>query len=97
METRRQFDSEFKREALQLARESGKSVAAIAKDLGICPSQLYYWRRHEAVNNTDSFPGKGHLLPKDDEIRKLKKDLRDAQMERDILKKAMAVFSRQPI
>lgn len=95
MLTRRVFDSEFKRAAVKLALESGKRVSEVARDLGIRDGLLHRWIKQMNEDGAESaFPGKGHLKPEDEELRRLQKELRDVQEERDILKKAIAIFSR---
>jgi transposase len=47
-------------------------------------------------DNDNAFPGTGHLKPADEELRRLKRQLEDVTEERDILKKALAIFSKRP-
>lgn len=96
---RRKYDRDFKRNAVLLSGESGKSVPEVAENLGIRQDLLYRWRR-EYVNSNGRpvFPGNGReaLTEEQRKIKELEKKLRDTEMERDILKKAMAIFSRAP-
>ena len=94
---RRKFDQDFKRNAVLLCAEPGRSVVEVAQNLGIGKDLLYRWRReYHRANGQYVFPGNGveALTPDQKQIRELKKKLRDTEMERDILKKAMAIFSR---
>lgn len=93
---RTKYDSDFKRNAVQLAEESDKTVAEIADDLGIGKDLLYRWRREYRARHGLAFPGNGKeaLTSQQQKIRELEKKLKDTEMERDILKKAMAIFSR---
>lgn len=93
---RKQHDREFKLEAVRLITDRGRTIKSVAEDLGIHPNMLSRWRRQFIKEQGDAFPGKGHLTPQEEEIRQLKKKLADVKEERDILKKAMAVFSRHP-
>ncbi len=96
-EPRRKFDQDFKRNAVLLCAEPGRSVVEAAKNLGIGKDLLYRWRReYHSANGQYVFPGNGveALNPDQKRIRELEKKLRDTEMERDILKKAMAIFSR---
>lgn len=96
-EPRRKFDQDFKRNAVLLCAEPGRSVVEVAKNLGIGKDLLYRWRReYHRANGQYVFPGNGveALNPDQKRIRGLEKKLRDTEMERDILKKAMAIFSR---
>jgi hypothetical protein len=67
-EKRRTFSEEFKRNALELVRTSGKTAAAVARDLGIDSGLLNRWRREEAKegNDTKAFSGQG--VPRDEEV-----------------------------
>jgi transposase len=95
-EQRRRFDREFKFEAVRLATRGDKTMTQVALDLGISTNVLSRWKRQLTDDPAFAFPGKGHLKPADEELRKLKKELRDVTEERDILKKALAIFSRTP-
>jgi len=92
---RRHFTREFKRDAVQLVTEKGMPVGRIARDLDIHPNLLHLWRRKFLKDGEKAFTGKGRVKPENAEIRKLRKDLEKAREERDILKKALAVFSKQ--
>ena len=97
LEPRRKFDQDFKRNAVLLCAEPGRSVVEVAENLGIGKDLLYRWRReYHMTNGQYVFPGNGieALNPDQKRIRELTKKLRDTEMERDILKKAMAIFSR---
>lgn len=95
---RRKYDSDFKRQAIQLVESSEKTFSEIAENLGIRSDLLYRWRKEAMARGELAFPGKGKeaLTSQEKEIRELKKRLKDAEMERDILKKAMAIFSKAP-
>ena len=90
----KQYNKEFKQEALKLVVEQGRPAANVARELGIKLGTLYTWVDKYKKNGQDSFPGKGYLIPQDEKMRRLEKELKEVTMERDILKKAMAVFSR---
>ncbi len=96
MEKRRKYDKEFKVEAVKLVTDRGTSVSEAARNLGIHPNLLHKWVKQYLADASDSFPGKGRLKPQDEDMRKLKKRLADAEQERDILKKALAIFSKEP-
>jgi transposase len=93
---RRKYDREFKIEAVRLVTRGDKTQTQVARDLGVSANQLAHWKQHFTTDPKDAFPGKGHLKPADEELRQLKKQLRDVTEERDILKKALAIFSRTP-
>jgi transposase len=96
MGERRRFDAEFKREAVRLVTEEGRRICEVAKNLGVHENLLYKWKRKVEEEQEAAFPGKGRQLGKDAEIAELKKQLRNAELERDILKKAVAIFSKTP-
>lgn len=90
---RRSFSKEFKLEAVLLVVEGGKSVAQAARDLGIRPGLLGRWKQEYEQERENAFPGKGNLKP-EDELRQLRKENARLRMERDILKKAAVIFSK---
>ena len=89
---RRKYDREFKVQAVKLSLEKGKTVKDVAEDLGISAGNLTRWRREYREDSEHSFPGMGKLKPEDEEMRKLRKENADLKRERDILKKALAIF-----
>jgi transposase-like protein len=95
-QNRRQFDAEFKREAVRLSQEPGRTMASVARDLGIGETNLWRWRKKLAESGESAFPGTGHVSADHEELRRLRRELTDVTEERDILKKALAVFSRRP-
>lgn len=91
------YTSEFKERAVKLSYDGDKSVAGLAADLGIATNMLHRWRREyrigvEKGNGYKVFAGRGR--PRDEELEQLRKALRQAEMERDILKKAAAYFAQ---
>lgn len=92
---RRRFDKQFKLDALRMVQENDRPIASIARDLGIHPNVLYRWREQLLADPDHAFPGKGKLKPEDEELRKLRRENEILKEERDILKKALAVFSRR--
>lgn len=96
IQNRRKYDSDFKRNAVMLAQEPGRSVSEVAEKLGISKDLIYQWRKAMERKGELAFPGKGieALTEEQKRIRELEKKLKDTEMERDILKKAMAIFSR---
>jgi transposase len=93
---RRQYTQEFKREAVRLSETGEKSAAQVARDLGIPPQQLYKWRAELRGHGSAAFPGAGQLHA-DAEVAQLRRELAQVQQERDILKKALAIFSRSAL
>jgi transposase len=83
------YTREFKVEAVQLVKSSGKPMSQIARDLGISDSALYQWCKHLEKQGEQAFPGSGHQRVQEEEIRRLKRELDVTRQERDILKRAM--------
>ena len=93
---KKHFDKEFKIEAVRLASEPGNTQTKIERDLGISQGIISRWKRELKLDGEDAFPGKGRLKPQDEELRRLKRDNERLRRERDILKKAVAIFSEDP-
>ena len=91
---RRRFDTQFKLDALRLIQESNRKISDIARELGIRPELLYRWKGEHAADPEQAFPGKGHMKPDEEYVRRLERELAQARQERDILKKALAYFSK---
>ncbi len=93
--TRQKYDREFKRKAVELSFARG-NAKEIAEELGIRQELLYRWRREYQQYDKNSFPGQGKpkMTDLERENAHLQKELRDARMERDILKKAVSIFSK---
>lgn len=93
--TRKKYDRAFKERAVELSEER-KNLSELARELGIYPSQLYKWRKEAKEFGEGSFPGNGNLkqTPEQERILALEKKLKDTELERDILKKAIGIFSK---
>ena len=92
---RRKYDRQFKEEAVRLVTE-GRQVTDVARSLGIHENLLRTWKRKHREDPTGSFPGKGHVKPQDEELRRLQKENASLKEDREILKKALAIFSKHP-
>ena len=94
---RRRFTRAFKVEAVELLLRGDKSGVEVARNLGIRVELLYRWKSEYENNREHSFPGMGHLAdPEEERTRNLERELASVTQERDILKKALAIFSRTP-
>jgi transposase len=93
-EARRQYTEEFKEGALRLIEQEDKTISQIARDLGIRRDMLQRWKREAEQQGLQAFPGHGN--PRDEELARLKKENAELKEERDILKKALAIFSKRP-
>ena len=93
---RRSYTREFKIEAVLLVTDSDLTVKQVAKDLDIPSYSLYKWIDQYSDDPKEAFPGKGKQTSEAEEINALKREVNRLRMERDILKKAMAIFSNDP-
>jgi transposase len=93
---RRTYSAEFKEEALALLQSSGKTMHALEQELGISHGLLKQWKRRAAEAGKQAFPGHGNLKADDAELRRLRREVEILRQERDILKKAMVIFSQGP-
>ena len=95
MNKRRKFDREFKDMVVQLSYNRD-DITALAAEMDLRSDLIYRWRREAEVHQQGRYPGQGNKILTEDqkEIARLKKQLRDAQIERDILKKAVSIFSK---
>ena len=91
---RRRFSRQFKQDAVNLVTEQEYSVAEAARNLDINANMLSRWKR-ELADDSEAFRGNGKLSAEQEEIRRLKRELNKARMERDILKKATAFFANE--
>jgi transposase len=87
-EIRKKYDEDFKKNAVKLSYASPKSVKEIADDLGIHENLLYNWRRKYTADGD-----KTKYATLEEENRALRRELAEARMERDMLKKAAAYFA----
>jgi len=89
-EKKKRYDQDFKISAVKMVTEGGHKAAEVARSLGIHANQLYNWKRKFTDHGDKAFPGKGNLT----ELAALRRKLREVEMERDILKKAVGIFSK---
>jgi transposase len=88
------YSREFKEDAVRLVTEKGIPVTQVAMDLGIHENTIYKWMRQYKADPGGAFPGKGRLKPQDEEFRRLQRENEVLKEEREILKKALAIFSK---
>jgi transposase len=98
METnKRQYSKEFKKEAVDYYLARDKSAEEVTRDLGIPYSNLKRWHTQYQKRGEFAFPGHGkeNLTSQEEKLRKLQQELTDTQIERDILKVALAIFTKK--
>jgi transposase len=89
--SRRKYDAEFKKEVVKMI-ESGRSVPDVAQSLGIGTNLIYYWvKQAKKKDHTTTAPAD---VSYDEDKVLLQKRIKELEMERDILKKALGIFSR---
>jgi transposase len=93
-QSRRQYTEEFKREAVKLVDEQGRGIAEVARSLGVHRSQVERWRGQYGQGSTTS---KGGELRGEEaeELKRLRAEVKQLRMEREILKKAAAFFAKE--
>lgn len=93
-ENRKVFSKEFKQKAVELSDLRG-STRDVARELGVRPELIYRWRSELQINPKLAFSGNGNkqLTEEQRELSRLRRELEDVKMERDILKKAVSIFS----
>lgn len=94
MRNTRKYDKEFRINAVKHLKSSDKGLKEVADGLGVPRSTLSGWVKEYEEHGEKSFPGSGNIKPCNEEYYRLKKELEDVKMERDILKKAIAIFSK---
>lgn len=93
---RRKFSRDFKLEAVRMVTEGGHSLSQVARDLDLRADMLRRWKRQIEEDGGDAFPGHGRLKGEAQQLRELERENQRLRMEREILKKALAIFSEPP-
>lgn len=89
---RRRFSDEFKEGAVRLVLDEGKTVGAVARELDLTASALGLWVQQARAERTK---GKSGLLKEErEELSRLRKEVRELRLERDLLKKVSALFAK---
>lgn len=92
---RKRYTKEEKLEIIKESLETGSSLELIGARYNVHPNSINRWRREYSLSKEEAFPGKGNKILTDDqrEIEKLRKALREKELEAEILKKAMGIFA----
>lgn len=91
---KKKYSTEFKIEAVRLWRTSEKAAWEIEDELGLTRGRLYEWRYTFKETDESSMADQAGKQPTEAEVRRLQRELTIVQQERDILKKAVAIFSQ---
>lgn len=98
--TRKKYDADFKRNAVELVISGNRPCRAVERDLNIPQGILHRWLKEFKTNPKGSFPGLGHKKPEivtiDPTLLTFKQEIEELRLERDILKKALAIVSKEP-
>ena len=92
---RKNYTAEFKLEAVRLVTEQGYSMSQAARNLDININMLRRWKHQINEQGQDAFPGKGRLLPEQEELYRLREENKRLRMEREILKKTVTFFANE--
>ena len=96
MTTRKKYSKEFKLDAISLILDQGYSQSEAARNLEINATMLGRWiKEHQADENGQAFRGNGKLTPEQEEIRKLKAQVKRLEIEKRILKEATVFFAKE--
>lgn len=96
MNKRKKYAKEFKLDAISLVLEQGYTRIEAARSLEINATMLGRWiKEHQADNDDQAFRGNGKLNPEQEEIRKLKAQVKQLELEKKILKEATVFFAKE--
>ena len=95
MTTRKKYSKEFKLDAVSLVLGQGYTRAEAARSLDIDRSLIQRWVKEHQTDHEQAFRGNGKLTPEQEEVKKLKAQVKRLEMERDLLKKATAFFAAE--
>ena len=95
MNTRMKYSKEFKLDAISLVLDQGYTRIEAARSLGINANMLGRWVKEQQSDDGQAFRGNGKLTPEQEEIRRLKSQVKRLEMEKDIFKKATVFFAKE--
>ena len=95
MSTRKKYSKEFKLDAISLVIDQGYTRSDAARSLSINPNMLGRWVKESQADDGQAFRGNGKLTPEQEELRQLRLQVKQLQMEKDILKKATVFFAKE--
>jgi len=92
----KRYDIDFKRSAVDLVIKAGRKACEVEQELGLYQGAISVWKKEVGVHDKDAFPGRGYRHQYEQEVHQLEKELKQARLENEILKKAMGYFARNP-
>ena len=92
--TKKHYDPAYKIEVCKAVVSGTATVAAMSRETGIPENTIHVWVKRYRECNEKSFVGSGHILPENEELVRLKREVRDLREENEILKKAAAYFAK---
>ncbi len=96
IEKRRRYSAAFKREAIELALHSDRTMTDIERELGMSKGLLKQWVRRTRLGGEKVMKGDGEFSPESGEIRRLKRENESLRLDNEILKKAIAICTHPP-
>lgn len=94
---KRKFTAEYKRSAVNLANSPGRTITDVAQSLGVGISLLGKWCKAQKIEGKEAFRGQGNRTEFEAEVSRLKKHIKDLEMDKEILKKAAAYFAKHSV
>jgi transposase len=91
----KQYDVAYKNEVCKRLARSDTSVAKLSRETGITENTLYKWNKRYKENTETPFVGSGRILPENEELVMLKREIKELREENDFLKKAAAYFAKE--
>jgi transposase len=95
LSNRKKYSKEFKLDAVSLVLDQSYSRAEAARSLGLNSNMLGRWVSEHQTDGGQSFRGNGKLTPEQEEVRKLRSQVKNLEMEKEILKKATVFFAKE--
>jgi transposase len=94
LKKKRVFDKDFKVNTAKLIVGKERKISELSREMGITENTLHTWKNKYLKEAQEAFPGKGHQTPRDEEVSRLRRENQILKEERDILKKALGIFSK---
>ena len=94
MSQQKKFDPAYKMEVCKTVESGQATVAEMSRETGISENTLYTWMKRYRENRDKPFVGSGRVLPENEEMVRLRREVKDLREENEILKKAAAYFAK---